>query len=159
MRGESVEEYWNWWTAFVEGYKPETMSDWLEVNELAHRHWEQRRLRRYGPSLVESALGPALTELLRRHHKGGPEKVSSDYFSQDPAAREGASETHRKYGITDDQILAEAMQKRGDALVVLDKMDNYRATATRLLRKEIDRRFEARKASADKADNQTGVIS
>jgi hypothetical protein len=155
MRGESEEDYWKWWLAFAEEHEPKRLSDWLEVNELAQRHWEQRRLRRYGPALVEGALVEALTDLLRPLHIGGiPLKVAHDYFGNDAKAKQRARETVTTYGITEEQIVAEAMQKRGSALLVLDRMDNHRANASRLLRKEIDRRSESRRIPPDQADNQ-----
>src|SRR6478672_9541994 len=45
MLGESEEEYWKWWAACVEPERPKKFFDWLEVNELAHNKWEQKRLR------------------------------------------------------------------------------------------------------------------
>ena len=53
VRGESEEQYWKWWEAFVEEHKPKTLSDWVEVNDLANKQWEQGRLRRCNPALIE----------------------------------------------------------------------------------------------------------
>jgi hypothetical protein len=156
MKGENAEEYWKWWSTFVKGYAPKCLSDWLEINELAHKHWEQRRLRRWASALIEGAVVRALSDMLvqRGHNAIFVQKAARDYFGSDPKAERAARETVGKYGITDDQILAEAMRIRGNEMLLIDRMDSYRANSSRLLRKEIDRRFDARNIVPDKTDNQ-----
>jgi hypothetical protein len=46
------------------------------------------------------------------------------------------------FGLTEDQILAEAMQLSADALVMFDRLDNYRTNAKRTFQKEADRRSD-----------------
>ncbi len=148
IQGESEKAYWMWWEAFAEERKPECLSDWLDVNQLATKHWEQERLNRCNTALVDSALRPALTHLLRPFVSalsGGcitvPEKVARDYYADDEEAREKVADC----GITDDHILAEAVQMRGKELLLFDRMDNHRANAKRALQKELDRRSDARR--------------
>jgi hypothetical protein len=150
MLGESQEEYMKWWTAFVEPDKPKRFFAWLEVNELAHKEWEQKRLRQCRPALVKRALITALSSILRVFHNGVSIKVAKDYFSNDVMAQRSAREIVASYGITEEQIVAEAMVNRGDEMLILDRMDSNRANASRLLRKAIDRRAEARTARADR---------
>jgi hypothetical protein len=57
-------------------------------------------------------------------------------------------------GNSDDQIIAEAMQLRGNAMLLLDRMDNYRAGAKCALQKELDRRSEARRSRPDQSESQ-----
>jgi hypothetical protein len=142
MPGESQEEYWKWWTVFVEPDKPKKFLAWLEVNELAHKEWEQKRLRRYRPALVKRAQILALNSLLRAVHVGIPDNIAKDYFGNDATAQRRAREIVDSYGITEDQIVAEVLVSRGDEMLILDRMDSNRASASRHLRKAIDRRAE-----------------
>ena len=65
VKGESEEAYWKWWSAFVEEYKPRSLSEWFEVNDLAHKQWEQDRLWRCNSAMIEGALFQALKNLVR----------------------------------------------------------------------------------------------
>ncbi len=143
MLGESEEEYWNWWAAFVEPDKPKRFLAWLEVNELAHKEWEQKRLRQFRPALLKRGLISALSWILQGVHCAGIlAKIAEDYFGNDPAAQRKARDIVAGYGITEEHIVAEAMVKRGDEMLILDRMDSNRASTSRHLRKAIDRRAE-----------------
>jgi hypothetical protein len=98
MPGESEEEYWKWWTVFVEPDKPKKFLAWLEVNELAHKEWEQKRLRRYRPTLVRRGRIAALTSILQSgFHDGIPLKVAQDYFGNDATEQRKAREIVASY--------------------------------------------------------------
>jgi hypothetical protein len=153
MPGESEEEYWNWWMAVVEPGKPKSFRAWLEVDELAHKEWEQRRLRRYRPALVKQAWISVLTSLLDPL-AGLPLEVVVDYFGSDAKKRKAARETVRKRDITEEQIAAEAVVRRGDEMLILDRMDSNRANASRHLRKAIDRRAETGKIPPEQTGDQ-----
>jgi len=145
MLGESEEEYMKWWTAFVEPDRPKRFFAWVEVNELAHKEWEQKRLRQYRPALVNRSLITALNSILLRFYDGVSIKIAKDYFGNDATAQREAREIVASYGITEDQIVAEAIVHRGDDILILDRMDSNRANASRLLRRAIDRPAEARR--------------
>jgi len=171
IRGESEEAYWQWWSAFVEQYKPDSLSDWLEVNDLAIKHWEQNRLRRYNSALVDGALIAALKNLLRPLQavnvfnptadspldaiKNNATKIAHEYYAGNDQERRRAREKVEAWGIGDDQIIAEAMQLRGNAMLLFDRMDNYRAGAKRAHQKELDRRLEARRSRPDQSESQS----
>jgi hypothetical protein len=170
IRGESEEAYWQWWSAFVEQYKPDSLSDWLEVHDLAIKHWEQNRLRRCNSALVDGALIAALKNLLRPLHAvnvfnpiaGGLDaiennatKIAHEYYAGNDQERRRAREKVEAWGIGDDQIIAEAMQLRGNAMLLFDRMDNYRAGAKRAHQKELDRRSEARRSRPDQSESQS----
>ena len=145
MLGESEEEYMKWWSAFVEPDKPKRFFAWLEVNELAHKEWEQKRLRHLRPALVKRSLITALNSILLRFNDGISIKIAKDYFGNNATAQREAREIVASYGITEDQIVAEAIVHRGDDILILDRMDSNRANASRLLRRAIDRPAEARR--------------
>jgi hypothetical protein len=155
MLGESQEEYWKWWTAFVEPDKPKRFFVWLEINELAHKEWEQKRLRHYRSAIVKRALISALELILLGFPVGGvARKKAEDYFGDDIAAQQEVREILESYGITDEQIAAKAMLRRGEEMLIIDRMDNNRASASRHLRKAIDRRAEAGEIPPGQTDDQ-----
>jgi len=153
IRGESEEAYWKWWNVFVEQYQPENLSDWLDVDQLAIDHWVQARVRRCNPALVEGVLFEALRNLLRPFClpavsdsiQTNATHIARDYYLGDDEDREEAREKVQTWGITDDQILAEAMQIRGQSMVLLDRLDNHRTNSKRKGQKELDRRSQARR--------------
>jgi hypothetical protein len=145
MPGESQEEYWNWWTASVEPDKPKSFFAWLEANELAHKEWEQKGLRRYRPALVKRSMIIALSSILQSFNQNVPSKIARDYFGDDATEQRKAGEIVASYGITEEQIVAEAVVYRGDGMLILDRMDGHRAGTSRHLRKAIDRRAETRR--------------
>jgi hypothetical protein len=141
MLGESEEEYWKWWAAFVEPEKPKRFSAWLEVTELAHKEWEQKRLRQCRPALVKRALITALSSILLRFHDGGVQfKIAKDYFGNDATQQRKAREIVASYGVSEEQIVAEAIVDRGDEMLILDRMESNRSNASRRLRKDFERR-------------------
>jgi hypothetical protein len=156
IKGESEEDYWKLWEAFVEDIKPKRWPDWIVVNDLAHKYWEQLRLRRYSPALIEGACVEALASLLRPFFENTsanqdiPPGIARNYYAGDTKAKKEAVRSLEKYGITLDQIFALAMQMRGSGLLMLDRMDGNRENACRALRKEIERRSAASENPPDR---------
>jgi hypothetical protein len=151
VRGESEEQYWKWWEAFVDEYKPKNLSAWVEVNDLANKQWEQNRLQRSRPALIEGALVEALKNLLQPFTSMSisPSGIAQAYYTGNAVERREMREKITKFGITDDQILAEAMQMRSSGLIALDRMDNYRVSSRRGLLKDIERHSEPRRNAPD----------
>jgi hypothetical protein len=157
IRGESEKAYWIWWYQFVDAHKPLYLQDWLDVNQLAAKHWEQERLRRCNAALVDGALIEALTNLLRPlrsevlhgHKILQIHKIAHDYYYGIENDKREAAVELETHGITEEQILAEAMQIRAPALVMYDRLDNYRTNSKRSLQKDLDRRSETRSNGLD----------
>lgn len=154
MPSESQEEYWEWWTAFVEPDKPKSFLAWLEVNELAHKEWEQKRLRHYRPAFVKRALISALRSILMTVQKGIPDNIAKDYFGSDATKQKRARAIVAGYDITEEQIVAEAMVYRGDGMLIFDRMESNRASAGRHLRKAIERRAETGRFPPEQTGDQ-----
>ena len=155
MLGESEEQYWEWWTALVEPDKPKSFLAWLEVSELAHKEWEQKRLRRCGPALVKRAQILALSSILLGVLDAGVRsKIAKDYFGNDKTEQRKAREIVASYGITEEQIMAQAMVERGDEMLILDRMYTTRASTSRHLRKAIDRRAETGRIPPEQTGDQ-----
>ena len=149
VRGENEEAYWKWWSAFVQEHKPKSLSDWLEVNDLANKHWEQGRLRRCNSAILDGVRVSALQKLLTPFQRIdlNPVRVAQDYYAGDNKEGRTARAKALECGITDDHILAEAMEMRRDALLLLDRMDSHRSNSRRLLLKDLDRRANARSSA------------
>jgi hypothetical protein len=161
IRGESEEAFWNWFSAFADEHQPESFSDWLEVHDYAVKQWEQNRLQRSNSALVEGVQYRALRNLvmpfftrLNSVSLDYGSQISHDFFFGNDKKKEQARYNLGSLGITDDQILAEAMQIRAKELVVFDRMDNYRANAKRNLRKGFDRRADTRRNQSDQPDSE-----
>jgi hypothetical protein len=89
-------------------------SDWLEVNDLAIKHWEQNRLRRCNSALVDGALIAALKNLLRPLHavnvfnpiadsprdaiENNATKIAHDYYAGNDQDRRRAREKVEAWG-------------------------------------------------------------
>jgi hypothetical protein len=129
IRGESEEDYWKLWEAFQEDIKPKCWPDWIVVNDLAHKYWEQLRFRRYSQALIEGACIEALEVLLRPFLKQEAEakgaSIDANEISKDIArfyyvglngAKQRAALYVAECGITTDQIFVLAMQMRGSGL-------------------------------------------
>jgi hypothetical protein len=158
IKGESEEAYSNWWGVFVAEFEPESFSDWLDVHQLAKKHWEQERLNRCNTALLNNVLLSALTDLLTTFnsakpgsHIAIPSAVAHAYYAGDKRAMEEARKKVASCGVTDDHILAEALRQRAKELILFDRLDSNRANASRAIRKELDRRSDVRrKGSAEK---------
>jgi hypothetical protein len=81
-------------------------------------------------------------------------RVAKDYFGNDATAQREARRIVASFGITEEQIVAEAMVKRGDEMLILDRMDSNRASASRHLRKAIERRAETDRIPPEQTGDQ-----
>ena len=146
IKGEDEAHYFSLRDAFEEDIKPKTFSERMKVNDLTNKYWERLRLQRFSASLIEGACIEALASLLRPFVKDAPDMkdVPSDiarfYYVGLGGAKQRATLYVKECGITNDQIFALAMQMRGAGLLMIDRMDNNRENACRILRKEIERR-------------------
>jgi hypothetical protein len=149
LKGEDEEHYWSLCAAFAADLNPKTWPDWITVYDLAHKYWEQLRLRRYSPALIEGACIEALASLLRPFFENTmanedvPAGIARNYYAGNAQAKKEAVRSVTEYGITTNQIFALAMQMRGVGLLMLDRMDSNRQNVCRVLRKEIERRGAA----------------
>ena len=120
IRGESEEAYRKWWSTFVKAYNPQTLPDWLEVNQLAVKNWEQGRIRRSNSAVIEGAMVEALRSLLIPIVAGDisnlvgnrSARLAHDYFGRNNDKRRRARAEVAGLGVSDDQIVAEAMNLR-----------------------------------------------
>ena len=161
IKGEKAEDYWRLWGAFAADLNPKTLSEFIVVNDLAHKYWEQLRLRRYSPALIESACIEGLEYLIRPFIKETDDPQMKDatsdiarfYYVGLGGSKNRAMKFVADCGITTDQIFAQAMQMRGAALLMFDRMDVNRENACRALRKEMERRAAASESDLDRSSD------
>jgi hypothetical protein len=146
IKGEDEAHYLSLRDAFEEDIKPKTFSERMKVNDLTNKYWERLRLQRFSAALIEGACIEALASLLRPFvseapdMKDAPNDIARFYYVGQAGAKKRAILYVEECGITNDQIFALAMQMRGAGLLLIDRMDNNRENACRILRKEIERR-------------------
>jgi hypothetical protein len=139
IRGESEQAYWKWWSAFMAAYDPESLLEWIRLDDYAKKTWEQQRLQRSNSALVENAMVKALQNLLSELESGRnfglnlyqQKQTADNYFYGTEKERKDTIEQVEGWGITGELIMAEAMRLRADSLVMFDKLDSYRANARR----------------------------
>ena len=158
IQGETEELYFNLWYAFVDEMKPERLSEWIVVNDLVQKRWEQFRLGRLSPALIEGARVNALKSLLEPYSNNfamsiddTPTAIARNYFAGDDKEKDKAVRYVEGCGITPDQIVALAMQVCGNGLLMFDRMDNNRQNSSRALRKDAERGAAAQGSVPDGA--------
>lgn len=146
IKGEDEAHYLSLRDAFEEDIKPKTFLERMKVNDLTNKYWERLRLLRFSAALIEGAGIEALASLLRPFvsqtpdMKDVPLDIARFYYVGLGGAKKRAALYVAECGITNDQILALAVQMRGAGLLMIDRMDKSRENAGRILRKEIERR-------------------
>jgi hypothetical protein len=162
IRGEKEADYWRLWDAFAADLNPKSWSEYVVVNDLAYKYWEQLRLRRYSQALTEGACIEALEFLLRPFlietedpdMKNASSKIARFYYVGINGAKLRAKAFVAECGITPDQIYAQAMQMRGPGLLMFDRMDTTRENACRALRKEMQRRAASSESDPANSSDQ-----
>src|SRR5579872_5135988 len=80
--------------------------------------------------------------------------TAKDYYCDDEKKKRKARQIVEGYGITDDQIRAAAMKRFSKELLIFDRMKNYRASANRSSRREMDRRAGVRRPPSDQNNDR-----
>ena len=156
MPGESEEKSRKWWTAFSRARQAKkvlclaggqrTRAQRMGTKASETLSLRGRQARAQISSQVNVVLGCGVTITVP--------KWAEDYFGNDNVAQRQARKVVESYGITEEQIVAAAMVDSGAQMLIFDRMDNNRASASRRLRKAIDRRAEARGIPPWQTDDQ-----
>jgi hypothetical protein len=148
LEGEDPEFYWGLLAAVIDERRPETAADWIAVNDLVTKLWEEWVFRRASNALIRGGTLEALEYFLEEVRKGENLKKTSDtgahracrYFSDNPKERNEIRSLLAQYGITSAELHAKAAQQNSDALQMFERMIASRERGRRKLRKEDDRR-------------------
>jgi len=143
LEGEDAELYWGLVEAVLEERKPATPSDWIAVNDLVTKLWEERLFRRAFNALIRGGTLEALQHFLTEVSKGEGQVVghrASHYFSDKLKTRNEIRSFLAQYGITPAELHAKAAQQNGEALQMFERMIAARERGRRKQRKEDERR-------------------
>lgn len=114
-------------------FRPRTLMQWLDVKKLQDLIWEQQRLSRIKPGVIDSAQKRALSSLLLSmtnetrldYTPSGnvtrAEESTIDWFS-DSVAKKKLEEQLGRFSYSQDTIDAMAFVEQIDALLAVDKM-------------------------------------
>ena len=165
MPGENEEAYQKLWDAFVKEHQPETLDEWLDVDQLAMKQWEQGRLRRCSTALIESTMVQALQSLLQKLYniasntpksmpaldkiENVPGRLAREYYFGNSEEQKRATGKVRACGINEEHILAEALQMRAAESMCFDRMDNHRTNSKRAIRKNLQSKPALRNGSSE----------
>jgi hypothetical protein len=142
-----------------------TPADWIAVNDLVTKLWEERVFRRASNALVRGGMLEALQHFLAEVIKGeeqlrrtndGPAHRACKYFSDKPKERNEIRSLLAQYGITEAELYTKAAQQNSDALQMFERMIAARERGRRKLRKEDDRgrRREDRRAEMKESEEE-----
>src|SRR5262249_55179818 len=155
--------YWNLLAAVIDERKPETASDWIALNDLVTKLWEERLLRQVSNALVRGDMierlgdylaeeehqpppqylpGPGLEHevtFFQRERAKSAKRWREEYYKKDPGDRPIASLLTR-FGLTEAELFARAFRTNIGLLDIFERMIGSRERGRRRLRKEDERR-------------------
>lgn len=155
LEGEDPNLYWGLLGAVIDERKPRTVSDWIAVNDLVTKLWEERVFRRASNALIRGGTLSAVQHFLAEV-RGGEDRVkqiaeAAKYFSDISKERNQMRSRLAKYGITPAELHAKAFEQNSEALQILERMISSRERGRRKLRKEDERR---RRQETREAENR-----
>lgn len=161
IRGEDEAQYRRLLSAVTDEIQPQTLFDQIRVRELTDKLWDQRRNREGVAALVETAFVRALAHLLKesmlREVPADPslefphplileplhisEVQAQEYYNTETTAtrRRKLNAILARYGITEDQIRAKAMEICGSSIQMFKRMEESNERFIRRALKDQDR--------------------
>jgi hypothetical protein len=155
LEGEDPGLYSRLRSAVIDDHKPETLVDWIYVNDLVIKLWEEQRYRRASTALIRSGMLKAVEYFLKDICLAlvdEPEQVALKYFSTNPKERKEVTSLLAQHGITASELQAKAAQLEGPGVLMFDRMIAARESGRRLLRKEAEHYARHR-------ENEPGEVS
>jgi hypothetical protein len=154
--GENSPDYEALRAAIEQHVDPQNIFDEIRAQEIADKFWEEQRLRRYQRALILGAVVPSLASLLAPYYGENLEEAletARNFYSGDPDKTRRSRKIIDQYGITPEQIEANAMQVQIPGVHLIDRMITSRESYRNRLMKEDERR----KRRAEKARRQAAV--
>jgi hypothetical protein len=146
LEGEDHAAYLALRAALIEDRRPETVMDWIHVQDLVTQLWEEQRYRRASAALIRGAMLAAVEYYLQEIEKsdfpnfaGGFKRKATQYFSTNPKERKEVISLLAQYGITPSEILAKAAQLESHGVLTFERLVSSRVNGRRMLRKEAER--------------------
>ena len=116
LEGEDREAYLALQSAVIEDLKPDGLMEWIGVNDLVNKLWEEQRYRRASTALIRSGTLKAIEYFLKDICLAlfdEPSQMALKYFSTDPKERKEVTSLLAQHGITASEIQAKAAQLEG----------------------------------------------
>lgn len=161
LSGEDPSLYWNMVCAAIDEHRPETLLDWIALNDLVTKLWEERAFRRASNAIIRGgqrrAVQQFMTEILPGEH--GVERLkkmddtadhrANRYFSEIKKDNEEIRSQLAKYGITEAELLARSAQNNSDAILMFEGILSSRERSRRKLQKEIRSRWPSQEVKSE----------
>jgi hypothetical protein len=133
LSGENPQEYEGLLVGLIEHFKPKTVMQWLNVKKLQDLVWEQARLSRIKPGIMDSIQTEAVNSLLKslpnetQRDLRGPElEMTMDDVAGrsfwDKDVQKEVNEAFETFNYSDDTIDAVAFIRSARPLLRLEKM-------------------------------------
>jgi hypothetical protein len=159
LEGEDPNLYWGSVEAVIDERKPETASDWIAVNDLVTKLWEERLLRQASNALVRGGMiqkignymaaeengservhGLQDAEMLQLKRAAAARRWLEDYYKKNPNDRTPVASLLARFGMTEPELYAKVFEGNREVLQTFERMIAARERGRRKLRKEDERR-------------------
>ncbi|MDH2354990.1 hypothetical protein QCM80_30630 [Bradyrhizobium sp. SSUT112] len=162
LKGEDPKLYWNMVSATIDEHRPQSLLDWIELNDLATKLWEERVLRRATNAIIRGGQRRAVEQFLTEIRPGEDglmstankaERRANKYFSASKNESDEIRSQLAEYGITEAELLARSAQNNSDAILMFEGMVSSRERSRRKLQKEIRTRRSSQEVKAQAPGN------
>ncbi|MDA9508714.1 hypothetical protein XI09_29575 [Bradyrhizobium sp. CCBAU 11386] len=161
LGGEDPGLFWNMVSAMIDEHRPETLLDWIALNDLVTKLWEERVFRRATNAIIRGgqrlAVQQFMSEILPGEHRVERLKKADDtadhraskYFSENKKEYEEIRSQLAKYGISEAELLARSAQNNSDAILMFEGIVSSRERSRRKLQNEIGRRRPSQEVKSE----------
>ncbi|MDH2404336.1 hypothetical protein QCM77_30935 [Bradyrhizobium sp. SSUT18] len=162
LKSEDPKLYWNMVSAMIDEHRPKSLLDWIELNDLVTKLWEERVLRRATNAIIRGGQRLAVEQFLTEIRPGEDglnsaankaERRANKYFSANKKESDETRSQLAKYEITEAEILARSAQNNIDAILTFEGMMSTRERSRRKLQKEIRTRRSSREVNTQALGN------
>ena len=138
LEGEDLDHYMRLREAIVDGLKPKTVFDWINVHDQVTKLWEERRYRRAATALISGGLRNAVEYFLKSIYEM-PDHLILKFMSTNAKERKEVLSLLAQHGITMAELQAKAAQLEGGGIQMFDRLVAARESSRRMLLKEAQR--------------------
>lgn len=148
LEGEDPRLYWNVVSAAIDEHQPASVLDWIDINDLVTKLWEERFHRRAANAAIRAGQRTAVEQFVTEIIPGdGRVKATNmaareahKYFTASKQEREEVRSQLGAYQMGEAEVLARSAQNNSDAIKMLEGMVSSRESTRRKLQKEMRRR-------------------
>jgi hypothetical protein len=146
--GEDPRLYWNMVSAAIDEHQPASVLDWIDINDLVTKLWEERFYRRATNAAIRAgqrtAVEQFVTEIIpgdgRLKAANMAAREAHKHFTASKQEREEVRSQLAAYQMGEAEVLARSAQNNSDAIKMLEGMVSSRESTRRKLQKEMRRR-------------------